>query len=318
MVRATRRSTTPAASLTLLLGTALAAPAGMAAPLAATIGNGPDVNDGTYLNAGSLANTMAFTSVTLLADNSITVADPIDLSTSIFGPTVFDLFLQSPTVTIDGAVTMGPGNLYLNAGTINLNAEVRDSFGSLLDGSRIGRVPSFSGPLAVNVGGNGSVDQATAIANIGVPATVNLLGGDHADESLLAFGTLSATMSGGSVGGVSISSGGTVDWTGGQILAGVLHFSGTFNIYGGGFQVAPWGDCATTPEANWAAAPGQLDNQARCVRGIFADGSAFRTAVNSIGITNFVGVSVVPVPAAAWLLGSGLAVLGGLRRLRRA
>jgi hypothetical protein len=289
-----------------------------------TIGNGPDAVDGTYINAGSIANTMASTSVTVSADRSITVADPIDLSTNVFGPTLFALFLQAPTVTIDGTVTMrlddpfASHNLYTAATTVNLNAGIRDDFGALLDGSRIGRPPLFSGPLAVNVGGTGSVAQATAIANIGAPATVNLLGGDHPDDSLVAFGNLSATMSGGSVGGVTISSGGTVDWSGGQILSGVLHFSGTFNIYGAGFQVAPFGDCTTTPEANWAAAPGQLDNEARCVRGIFADGSSFRTAVNSIGITNFIGVSVVPVPAAAWLLGSALVLLGGLRRLRRA
>lgn len=278
-----------------------------------TIGNGPD--SATYINAGSIANTMAFTSVTISADNAVTVADPVDLSTGLFGPTLFDLFLQAPTVSIDGKLTMGAGNVYLTGQTVNLNdiLVANDGTLSLLDTTRIvGGV----GTTTINVNGSGSVDQAVALAfdNIGTPATLNLLGGDHPGESLQAFGNLSATMSGGTVGGATIGSGGLFDWTGGQILEGVLHFSGTFNIYGAGFQVAPWGNCAFTPEASWQAAPTQLNNQAQCVRGVFADGSTFRTAVNSIGTTNFIGVSVVPVPAAVWLFGSAMAGLGFLRR----
>lgn len=277
-----------------------------------TIGNGPDSS--SYINAVSLANTMAFTSVTISADSAVTVADPVDLSTSLFGPTLFDLFLQAPTVSIDGKLTMGAGNVYLNAQTVNLNdvLDANDGSLSLLDTTRI----LGSGTTTINVNGAGSVDQAVALAldSIGSPVTLNLLGGDHSGDSLQAFGNLSATMSGGSVAGATISSGGLFDWTGGQILSGVLLFSGTFNIYGGAFQIAAFGDCAITPEGSWQAAPAQLNNQAQCVRGIFADGSTFRTAVNSIGTTNFIGVSVVPVPAAVWLFGSAMAGLGFLRR----
>lgn len=284
-----------------------------AVPLVA-IGNGPDAVDGSYVNAGSLANTMAFTSVTILADSTVEVADDIDLANSLFGPTVFDVFMQAPTVTIDGKVTMGAGNVHLNGQTVNLNDILVDSDGmSLLDTTRI---LGWAGTTTINVNGAGSVDQAVALAfdNIGTPATLNLLGGDHPGESLQALGSLAATMSGGSVGGATISGGGLFDWTGGQILDGVLHFSGTFNIYGAGFQVAPWGNCTTTPEASWQVAPTQLNNQAQCVRGIFADSSTFRTAVNSMGTTNLIGVSVVPVPAAVWLFGSAMAGLGFLRR----
>ncbi len=302
------RSVLHAASLAAFL-VSVSAPAAI---LDVTLGNGPNAVDGSYINAGDIANTMAFTSVTIAADRSVTVAEPIDLSNSFFGPTPFDLFLQAPSITIDGAVKMGGGNLYLNAATLNLNAELQASDGSLLDSLRL----LGTGPTSINVNGTGSVQQATTVGSIGLgmPATVNLVGGAHLGESLQAFAGLSATMSGGSVSGATISGGGILDWSGGQILDGVLHFNGIFNIYGAGFQIAPFGDCATTLEANWQAAPTQLVNQARCVRGIFADGSSFRTAVNSIGTTNFVAVSVVPVPAAAWLLASGLALLVGLRR----
>lgn len=296
----------------------LAAAAAPAAVLDVTIGNGPDAVDGTYINAGSLANTMAFTSVSIQADNGVTVADPVDLSTSLFGPTWFDLFLQAPTVTIDGTVKMGAGSLWMNAATVNLNAEMQASDGSLLDASRLVNPFQATGPAVINVDGAGSVQQATTLGfGWSGPATINLLGGAHPLDSLSATGSVSAAISGGSIGGATLGGGGVIDWTGGQILEGVLNFSGTFNVHGAGFQVAPWGDCATTPEASWQAAPAQLLNQAQCVRGVFADGSTFRTAVNSIGTTNFIGVAVVPVPAAAWLLGSGLAALTSLRRLRQ-
>lgn len=275
-----------------------------------TVGNAPDAGD--YINAGSLANTLAFTSVTLAADNGVTVAEPVDLSTGIFGPALFDLFLQAPTVSIDGKVTVGAGNIQVNAQTVNLNDILVASDGAtLLDQSRLVGSPGIT---AINLDGAGSLAQATALGLGATAATISVLGGDRPLDSIQAFGNLSAAMSGGSVGGATISGGGLFNWTGGQILEGVLHFSGTFNIYGAGFQIAPWGNCATTPESSWQSAPAQLANQAQCVRGTFADGSTFRTAVTSIGTTNLIGVTVVPVPAAAWLFGGALGLAGVLRR----
>lgn len=77
---------------------------------------------------------------------------------------------------------------------------------------------------------------------------------------------------------------------------------------------------ALLPESAWASAPAQLAGAGHCVRGLLADGSSFSTLINSDGTTHFNVVSAVPVPAAAWLLGSalaGLACLTGLTGLRR-
>jgi hypothetical protein len=299
--------------LAALISSLALAGTSQAAPLLVEIGNGPD-SGSTYINAGSLANTMAFTSVTVVADNEVRVAESVDLSTSVFGPTLFDLFLQAPTVTIDGTVKMSAGNISLLGSTVNLRGELQSSDGFLLDSSRISGLAN--GPTTINVDGAGRLPQAEILGAIGLAttATINVLGGAHPLDSLSAYTGVNATMSGGTLAGATISGSGTFDWTGGQILEGVLVFSGAFNIFGAAFEIAPLGDCALTPEGSWQAVSGSLSNQASCVRGIFADGSSFRTAINSIGTTNLIGVNVVPVPAAAWLL---LGALGGLAAVRR-
>jgi hypothetical protein len=74
------------------------------------IGNGPDTSDGSYINATGLADTLAFTSVLIQAANSITIVDPAELANSeFFGPTIFDLLLQSPLIDVQGDVVMGAG-----------------------------------------------------------------------------------------------------------------------------------------------------------------------------------------------------------------
>src|SRR5262245_55890041 len=76
-----------------------------------TIWNGPDAPDGSFLNASSLADTMAFTTVLVIAEQEIVIADDVDLSESVFfGPTIFDLMLQAPTVVVGHDVIMGPSN----------------------------------------------------------------------------------------------------------------------------------------------------------------------------------------------------------------
>src|SRR6185295_19645507 len=45
-----------------------------------TIGNGPDSPDGSYLNAGNMADTLVFTTVEVIASAGINVADDIDMA----------------------------------------------------------------------------------------------------------------------------------------------------------------------------------------------------------------------------------------------
>lgn len=305
----------------MLLGLLLAATATPAAPLNIIIGNGPDApGDSYYLNAGNLANTMAFTSVLVVADNSITVAEPVDLSMNIVGdPTLYNLTLRAPTVTIGSTVTMGAGGFFMDAATVNLDAELQASDGSLLGASQLVEASQPTGPSVINVNGTGSVEQATTLGlGWSAPATLNLLGGAHPLENLTAIGALGVNMSGGSVGSASVGGGSAMDWSGGQILNGVLVFTGgALEIFGNGFQVAPAANCALLPESAWASAPAQFAGAGHCVRGLLADGSSFSTLINSDGTTHFDVVSAVPVPAAAWLLGSALAGLTGLTGLRR-
>jgi len=286
--------------------------AAQAVPIVA-IGNGPDINDGTYINAGSLANTMAFTSVTILADQTISVVEPIDLSTSVFGPTLFDLFMQAPTVNVEGDVVMGAGNVYFNSAVINLDGTL-SADGNDLDHTRLSSMAT-----TINVGGTASALQALSLgyANSSQAVAVNIFGGQFAGEYAYVYNNVHLSMSGGTIEGVQI--GATVfDWYGGQILSGGLFsfFGGTMNVYGSDFQIAPYGTCGFINESSWVAAPLQLNNAGGCVRGQLADGSSFETQYNISGQLNFIQAAVVPVPAAAWLFATGLAGLLSVARRR--
>lgn len=278
-----------------------------------SIGNGPDVNDGTYINAGSLANTMAFTSVTILADQTVSIVEPIDLSTSLFGPTVFDLFMQAPTISVDGDVIMGAGNVHFNTAVLNLNGTL-SSGGNDLDYTRL-----FSTATTINVDGTASALQSLSLAyaNSSQAVAMNIFGGQFAGEYAYVYDNTHLTMSGGTIEGVQI--GATVfDWYGGQILSGGLFsfVGGTMNVYGTNFQIAPYGTCGFINESSWVAAPLQLNNAGGCVRGQLADGSSFETQYNVGGQINFIQAAVVPVPAAAWLFGTGFIGLLGVARRR--
>lgn len=284
--------------------------AAQAVPLVA-IGNGPDMNDGTYINAGSLANTMAFTSVAILADQTVAIVEPIDLSTSLFGPTLFDLFMQAPTVNVDGDVNMGAGNIHFNSAVLNLNG-ILSSGGTDLDHTRLSNTAT-----TINVDGSASALQALSLgyANSSQSVAVNILGGQFTGEYAYVFNNIHMTMSGGVIEGVQI--GATVfDWYGGQILSGGLFsfFGGTMNVYGSDFQIVPFGTCGFINESSWGTAPLQLNNAQGCVRGQLADGSSFETQYNVSGQLNFIQAAVVPVPAAAWLFATGLMGLLGVAR----
>ncbi|MBZ0067517.1 MAG: hypothetical protein K8F26_01785, partial [Thiobacillus sp.] len=103
-----------------------------------SIGNGPDLINNTYLNANSLADSLVFSDISLQADNSISIVDPIDLSsTLVLGPTLYGLTLQSALVNIDNLIVMGPGNFSIKAPIVNLVATITDTSAVPLGGTRI-------------------------------------------------------------------------------------------------------------------------------------------------------------------------------------
>ena len=80
-----------------------------------SIGNGPAMQDGSYINAGNLSLNLRLNAVVVTASDSITIVDPVDLSTSILGPPANNLSLVAPTINIDHNLKMAAnGHLYLN------------------------------------------------------------------------------------------------------------------------------------------------------------------------------------------------------------
>ena len=123
-------------------------------PLSVQIGNGASLPDGSYLNAGSLADTMAFTSIIVMADNNIDIVDAINLSSGSFGTTYGDFILLTNTINLAHDIMMGNGGVSLQAATLNIAGKVT-SGGSLLGGSRITGTAT-----TVNVSNGASIQQA--------------------------------------------------------------------------------------------------------------------------------------------------------------
>lgn len=308
MQRFARRVGVPAG-----LACALMATVAPAAPLVVQVGNGPDVNDGTYINAGSIATTLGLTSVTIAADNLVQVNEAINMSTGLFGPTLFDLFLQAPQVTILGDVTMGAGNLNLNGTSVTLSGILRGSDATPLDSTRLGTTAT-----SITVGAGGSAVQASdlALTNSGNPVQVSVEGGSEAGL-VNVWGNMSLAFTGGFMENVTLQAAGAVfDWYGGQLgTTGLFGFGGTANLWGTGFEIAPAGVCAALPESAWSAAPVSLTNAAGCARGQLQSGESFVVNYLTNGTITFNDVGpVVPVPAALWLFAGALGGLAGLRR----
>src|SRR5882724_12615663 len=106
-------------------------------PAVVAIGNGTQLANGTYLNCQTVADNLVFTSITVQATTSITIVDPCDLSTSLFGTPHFTLSLSAPTVNLNNNLNFAAaGHLNLTTSTLNLDAQVT-SGGSTIDPSRV-------------------------------------------------------------------------------------------------------------------------------------------------------------------------------------
>ena len=149
-------------------------------PISVSIGNGTEQVNGTYLNAKNVTDSLVFTSINIQASASITIVDPIDLSTSVYGIPVFTLFLTAPVCNIDNGVNMaaiGGSRLSLSCTTLNLNAQIT-SGGTTIDPSRV-----ISTATQVNVLSNAaSIQQAMDDSSTTAPVVVQVARAQYAEN----------------------------------------------------------------------------------------------------------------------------------------
>jgi hypothetical protein len=229
------------------------------------IGNGPDLPNNTYLNANSLADSLAFSDISLQANNSISIVDPIDLSTTFFyGPTTYKLTLQSALVNINNPITFGSGNFSVLAPVLNLGATITDASATLLGGTRLSGTAT-----QVNVTStSASIQQGIFFSSAAAPATISVASGTYNQNvdlnrpqpHHLAFSnnvTLNGNLSinsgsfsaGGGTGNLTVNSltlgsaaggnaghmqtGGSVTVNGTMTLGDAASSTGTYNLLGG-------------------------------------------------------------------------------------
>jgi hypothetical protein len=69
------------------------------------VGNGAPTPDGSYLNARNIADTLAFTNVSITATSAINYVDAVNLGTARYGASYFNLTNTAPTTSILANVT---------------------------------------------------------------------------------------------------------------------------------------------------------------------------------------------------------------------
>jgi hypothetical protein len=174
----------------LVVATAMALPSNVGAVNTVTIGYSPDVVDGSYLNAQNITNNLVFTHVAIQADTSVTIAEDVDLSSSIYGTPAFDVSIIAPTINIGANVNFSAyGNFLLTANTVNLSGKLT-SGGSLLNPARL-----LSTAPQVNVLNNAaSIQQATDIGKYPAHATtVQVSPGQYNENLTIAKAWLTLT-----------------------------------------------------------------------------------------------------------------------------
>lgn len=198
------------------------------------------VGDDYYLNAADLAIQLSFASPNLNRDGEIRVLEDIDISESVYGPSIGNLRLNAPTVSFLGDIIFGSGLFTVQADDFAL-ANSHTSTPITWDGS-----------------GTGTLD-------VGADSSLRLNGGP----------------------------------LGAAIYVGN---NSTVELIGHGFEL-------DTGQGFNPVALGALTIDTGVLRGFLASGDTFETYYShEIGISHIV-LTAVPVPAAAWLLGSGLAGL---------
>jgi hypothetical protein len=140
-----------------------------------------------------MANTLAFTNVSVQATNSVTVVDPIDLSTGSFGTTFGSLNLQAPTFSLNDNMNMSTISAIglPTVGTVNLTGKI--TTGTVL--FRASKFLSTSTVTHVNVlADTASIQQAVDLSSTTAGVTVAITTG-HYNEAVSVGRSMTFTTS---------------------------------------------------------------------------------------------------------------------------
>ena len=252
-----------------------------------SIWNGLASPDGSLLKASNLAQLLVFTNANLTADNEIAYLETVNLGTSLAGAAVFSITHNAPKTSIAGDITVGVGNFIVNSSLIDLSGSItRASDGQSPAANRL-----FGSALTVNVLSNAAdLQQAVYLTQTSAgQSTVNAAFGS---ASGLAFDVDTAML-----------------LSGGLLSGGVAmnHAGSSLELSGYGFELDTGGGFFGIGSGDIAALSGQL-------KGFLDSGDSFNISFTQ-GLSGQVSVlQAVPIPAAAWLFGSALGLLGWLRR----
>ena len=148
-------------------------------PTTATISNSP--SSASNLNAQDIADNLVFTSITVQATASITVTEPVDMSSSTFGTPHFNLTLEAPTCNIDANVIMSTqGHLFLTCTTINLNGTVIAG-GSLINPTRV----TSTAPLVNVLSPSASIQQAINFSTLSSTPVIQVGPGNYTENLVI-------------------------------------------------------------------------------------------------------------------------------------
>lgn len=251
--------------------------------------------------------------MSILGEQDVRVVESSDLSISpVFGPTLFDLFLQAPAhVDVVGDLKMGAGSVWLLAPTVRLQGVLRDDAGVALDQTRL-HAPDTA--QRIEVGSGGSAEQASWLAYLNPSHAVEIVVDGATDPALInVWSNTHLELRAGLLENVTLLAAGSVfDWKGGQLgETGLFGFAGTANIHGRDFERGPAAVCSTLPPSSWQPAPATLTNTQGCLRGKLSTGESFAVGFNFGGTIHLIpAASPPPVPSTGWLLGPALAIAG--------
>lgn len=214
----------------------IAAPGALAdtIPLSVSIGDGATSDDYTYLNAQFLADNLVFTNLVVQASASITVVDPIDLSTSAFGLPIHSLTLTAPVCNIAGDFNFESfGRLFLTCGTLNLNAPIT-SGGAPIAADRVPgtatQVNVLSDAASIQQGIDGSSPSSPVTVNVGAGHYTENLTISHALTLRGNDGTAATGADPGAPVLVGTQPGGSIiTVTANNVAVDGMHLSGTVN-----------------------------------------------------------------------------------------